>query len=394
MLQERHVEAAPSSGIARAPNPAPSHASSLLSRVKAVLASCFGRLTPYATEHVNPVLQHETQTTPAPGVKSEADPAELPDSDDDFAQIEPSVQPNSTSADETPDRTTLDSTREPVESTAASTTASATVDFSAPQPDGSSSLANEPQHPAPEESPRTTPEIARSDDDPQITDFVLVPAPPRDVVLMKQLSVGGMAGPLSRGVCNAATTDWFRRIEDGLPTWKHVPGDSPGDPPREVENVDWYSMRSRLQRIQKDGPGGDPLFNGRQYERGEAVHQAMQGTSRKSRADASVEMAKAVINHARGKFERSAELTNTFFQLDISLGGHVYGREGHTIGVHIARPQPGAECNVHVFDANAREAVIPEAQFSQWLTEHMESRYGKRLTHAVLASEIQCKTIK
>jgi hypothetical protein len=220
-------------------------------------------------------------------------------------------------------------------------------------------------------------------------DAPAAPAPRAyDVVRMQQISFRGMAGLFSRGVCNAATMDWFRRIEAGLPTWKHV-GGTPEDPLHQVEEVDWQGMRPRLQRIQAHGTSEDPLFEGYLYERVEPLSWSQLQPSHESRSSIASQLARDIIGNARNQFNQEPPPAHAFFQLDIALKGRLWGQVGHTTGIHIAQPQLGADLTVHFFDANSREAQIPEGQFEQWLAEHLESRYGSRLTSTIGVSIVQ-----
>jgi hypothetical protein len=258
------------------------------------------------------------------------------------------------------------------------------------------------QQSSPDEGPGLLPDPSNQSLDAQTNPSIVLsrdvqPAQAHDIVRLKQISYDGMAGLFSRGVCSAATTDWFRRIEDGLPTWKHVPGNTPGEPAQIVETVDWASMRPRLQHIQTHGPAGDALFNGYQYMRAEPFTQPSVGSSPETRSVAASEVASATISRAGEQFQQDAlqpqPSQNAFFQLDIFLKGRVWGHEMHTIGIHFVRPQSEANAEVHFFDANAREAQIPQAQFPRWLGEHLESRYGSRLTHVMTVSTVERQPI-
>ncbi len=216
-----------------------------------------------------------------------------------------------------------------------------------------------------------------------------------DITRMQQISPKGMAGLFSKGVCNAATTDWFRRIEDGLPTWKHVRGEGDagqGGPVTTRESIDWSAMRQRLQHIQDKGPEGDPLFKGRVYLRGEPIDQRIIAGTVDSRRQAADESAANVLRDAEQKFAADPHLQNAFYQIDIPLKGRMFGKIGHTIGVHVARPEKGGPAEVHVFDANAREAQVPAREFGLWLGSHLESRYGQRLAGNFIASAVERKT--
>ncbi len=114
------------------------------------------------------------------------------------------------------------------------------------------------------------------------------------------------------------------------------------------------------------------------------------GPGSESRSTLAKDAAKAIIDRAGCSSTNRPPPENAFFQLDMGVKGRLWGRVQHTIGVHIQRPTtPGAGLTVHFFDANSRESKIPEAQFGQWLADHLESRYGSRLTYAMMASPVK-----
>ncbi|MBV8392260.1 MAG: hypothetical protein JOY81_03670 [Alphaproteobacteria bacterium] len=206
---------------------------------------------------------------------------------------------------------------------------------------------------------------------------------------MQQISVGGMAGPLSKGVCKAATVEWFRRIDNGQRTWRH---DASG--PLLRASVDWQAKRERLQAIQAGGQSADPqqLFRDRIYVAQQPLHS--EPVAGKVGLDTGQRFADQLFASARERFapgSATAHDDNQFWQINVTLAGRVQGSIDHATGIHVTRV-PGsntdtpADFRVRVFDANARETVeIPGERFGTWLSSHMTDQYGDRVRRMDLA---------
>ena len=228
-----------------------------------------------------------------------------------------------------------------------------------------------------------------------------------DLLRMKQISIGGMAGPFSKGVCQAATTDWFRRIDKGLPTWQDSSKAQPRrdellpEPPAQRASVDWERKRARLRDIQQHGQQNDPAGRfaeaGTLYVRGEALYSDQKITSGKTLGEMTGELATALKSSADKRLTAGGP-KDGFWQLDVKIAGHLYGSVGHTIGIHMTNPYVDSEgrigpAMVHVFDANKSEAVVPVDQFPAWLATHVEKRYGGRVMRVQL-NEVEREPIK
>ena len=228
-----------------------------------------------------------------------------------------------------------------------------------------------------------------------------------DLLRMKQISIGGMAGPFSKGVCQAATTDWFRRIDKGLPTWQDASKAQPGpdellpeDPPQRA-SVDWERKRARLRDIQEQGQRSDPAGRfakaGTIYVRGAGVYSDQKSASGKTLGQMTLELGAELKKSADDRLTANGP-KDGFWQLDVKLAGHLYGSVQHTIGIHMTNPYVGTDgriqpAMVHVFDANKSESVVPLDQFPAWLATHVEKRYGGRLLQVQL-SEVERQDVK
>jgi len=203
---------------------------------------------------------------------------------------------------------------------------------------------------------------------------------------MQQISIGGMAGPFSKGVCKAATMEWFRRIDNGQPTWRHEDGVE-----LDRKGIDWEAKRARLQKIQDDGQSQDPLelFSQRIYVTGQPFYSEPIEGGRVG-FDKGNEVAQSLFDSARQRFDNNQDDPNQFWQLNINLTGRVLGTVDHAIGIHVMRVPgqntgTGSDFVVHVFDSNRRESVaIPGEQFGLWLSSHMTESYGERVNLMML----------
>jgi hypothetical protein len=202
---------------------------------------------------------------------------------------------------------------------------------------------------------------------------------------MRQISIGGMAGPFSKGVCKAATMEWFRRIDNGKPTWRHEDGGQ-----LDRKGIDWEAKRARLQKIQDDGQGQDPrgLFDQRIYVTGQPFYLEQIEGGRVD-LDKGNELAHSLFDSARQRFDDEDD-PNQFWQLNVNLSGRIGGRVDHAIGIHVTRV-PGQDTGterdfvVHVFDSNRREAIdIPGEKFGIWLSSHMTRSYDDRVNSMML----------
>jgi hypothetical protein len=227
-----------------------------------------------------------------------------------------------------------------------------------------------------------------------------------DLLRMKQISIGGMAGPFSKGVCQAATTDWFRRIDKGLPTWQDASKAQPGpdellpEAPPQRAGVDWERKRARLRDIQAQGQRRDPAGRfanaGTIYERGTGIYSDQKSASGKALGQMTRELG-AELKKSADQLLTADGPKDGFWQLDVKLAGHLYGSVGHTIGIHMTNPYVDTDgrirpAMVHVFDANKSESVVPLDQFPAWLATHFEKRYGGRLLQ-VQMNEVERKDV-
>jgi hypothetical protein len=204
---------------------------------------------------------------------------------------------------------------------------------------------------------------------------------------MQQISIGGMAGPFSKGVCKGATMEWFRRIDSGRPTWRHEPDQAGTMRQLNRNSIDWEQKRERLQAIQDHGQLAEPQFlqTGKFY-RPNQLHGNLAIPSGRVGLDIGEEFAQQLFQSAA---QRNGD-PNQFWQLNATLAGRVWGSVDHAIGIKVERV-PNSNTNtpadymVSVFDANEREAVnIPGNRFGAWLSAHMTDSYGDRVKGMIL----------
>ena len=231
------------------------------------------------------------------------------------------------------------------------------------------------------------------------------------IVSCRQRGFGGLAGPLSTGLCLGVTVDWFRRAVVGKKTWEYrkVKGGSASDVSVEREvgrEVKWRKKRARIKELHADGRqpnlganfvtnSGEGLSysrficgNGAKVEFADKVlfgepNASSRKQRREARKDIMGNLSSIMDTTSKGMFSLSEKNVpadhedDSFFRINLTLDRFFMRSLGHTFGVRIPRSEEGEGRHVYVFDASYGEYKIPRGEFSKWMECHIRMHYPK-----------------